>query len=240
VTAALDDRFAASRWFSKAARRSAGLSATDALDAFVNDRIRVGEPARLVRGACAVSHLLADRQSWPDVRESLQAMMYLDFAGYLPDDCLVKVDRASMAASLEVRCPLLDHRVVEFAWSLPLAYRVGDGGAKRVLRSVLEHYVPRALFERPKRGFGAPLGAWLRGPLRDWAETLLDERRTAREGYLQPAAVRAVWQQHLSGRRDCPELLWHLLMFQSWHERWRARPRAEAATALHPAAVAQR
>ena len=114
------------------------------------------------------------------MREPLQAMMYLDFAGYLPDDCLVKVDRASMAASLEVRCPLLDHRVVEFAWSLPLSYRVDDGGAKRVLKSVLERYLPRTLFERPKRGFGVPLGAWLRGPLRGWAETLLDERRWRR------------------------------------------------------------
>jgi Asparagine synthase len=117
-----------------------------------------------------MSNLLADRQSWPELREPLQAMKYLDFAGYLPDDCLVKVDRASMAASLEVRCPLLDHRVVELAWSLPLDYRDN----KRVLKTLLERYLPRSLFERPKRGFGVPIGAWLRGPLRDWAETLLD------------------------------------------------------------------
>ena len=110
-------------------------------------------------GARGVPHLLAERQSWPDVREPLQAMMYLDFAGYLPDDCLVKVDRASMAASLEVRCPLLDHRVVELAWSLP-SYRVDDGGAKRVLKSVLERYLPRTLFERPKR---ASACRWARG-----------------------------------------------------------------------------
>jgi asparagine synthase (glutamine-hydrolysing) len=240
LTGALDQHPDGPKWLGKLARRSAGIGAADALDAFVHDRTRVEEPARLVRGARSLSHLLADRQTWPDVRTPLQAMMYLDFAGYLPDDCLVKVDRASMAVSLEVRCPLLDHRVVEFAWSLPLPYRAGDGGAKRVLKAVLERYLPRSLFERPKRGFGVPIGAWLRGPLRDWAETLLDERRISREGYLQPAAVRAVWQQHMSGRRDRPELLWHLLMFQAWHEHWHARTPAAPEPALHAAGVAQR
>ena len=229
LTGALDDRLDGPKWLRKLARRSAGIGAADALDAFVDERIRIEQPARLVCGARGVPHLLADRQGWPDVREPLQAMMYLDFAGYLPDDCLVKVDRASMAASLEVRCPLLDQRVVELAWSLPLPYRAGDGGAKRVLKAVLERYVPRALFERPKRGFGVPIGAWLRGPLRDWAETLLDERKIAQDGYLQPAAVRALWQQHLSGRRDRPELLWHLLMFQAWHEHWQCPPARRAA-----------
>jgi asparagine synthase (glutamine-hydrolysing) len=237
LTATLADRRAAPRWLSKAARRSAGLGAADALDVFVAERTRTTDPARLVRGARAVPHLLADRQGWPDVREPLQAMMYLDFAGYLPDDCLVKVERASMAASLEVRCPLLDHRAVELAWSLPLAYRMDDRGAKRVLKTVLERYLPRALFERPKRGFGVPIGAWLRGPLHDWAETLLDERRLAREGYLEPAAVRRLWQQHQSGRRDRQELLWHVLMFQAWHEHWLAAAQARPAAALHPASA---
>jgi asparagine synthase (glutamine-hydrolysing) len=139
-----------------------------------------------------------------------------------------------MAASLEVRCPLLDHRVVELAWSLPLPYRVGDGGAKRVLKAVLERYLPRPLFERPKRGFGVPIGAWLRGPLRDWAAALLDPQRLAAEGYLEPAAVRALWQEHQSGRRDRPELLWHVLMFQAWHEHSRAA-RIEPGPALHAA-----
>jgi asparagine synthase (glutamine-hydrolysing) len=235
LTATLHDRFAAPRWLNKLAKHSAGLGAADALDVFVAERTRTPDPARLVSGARAVPHLLANRQGWPQLRDPLQAMMFLDLAGYLPDDCLVKVDRASMAASLEVRCPLLDHRAVELAWSLPLAYRVGDGGAKRVLKSVLERYLPRALFERPKRGFGVPIGAWLRGPLRDWAETLLDERRLAREGYLEPAATRALWQQHQSGRRDRQELLWHVLMFQAWREHWLAAPRAQPAPALHPA-----
>jgi asparagine synthase (glutamine-hydrolysing) len=237
LTSTLADRCAAPRWLSKAARRSAGIGAADALDVFVAERTRTPDPARLVRGARAVPHLLGDRQGWPDVREPLQVMMYLDFAGYLPDDCLVKVDRASMAASLEVRCPLLDHRVVELAWSLPLAYRMDDGGAKRVPKAVLERYVPRALFERPKRGFGVPIGAWLRGPLRDWAETLLDERRLAREGYLEPAAIRGLWRQHQSRRRDRQELLWHVLMFQAWHEHWLAAAQARPAAALHPASA---
>ncbi|HYZ27165.1 MAG TPA: asparagine synthase (glutamine-hydrolyzing) [Geminicoccaceae bacterium] len=224
------------KWLSKVARRSAGIGAADALDVFVGERARVEDPGRLVRGARAVPHLLDDRASWPQLREPLQTMMYLDFAGYLPDDCLLKVDRASMAASLEVRCPLLDHRLVEFAWSLPLAMRADSTGAKRVLRAVLERYVPRPMFARPKRGFGVPIGAWLRGPLRDWAETLLDQRRIAAEGYLEPAAIRSLWQQHLSGQRDRPELLWHLLMFQAWHEHWRA-PAAEPAKALRAAGV---
>jgi asparagine synthase (glutamine-hydrolysing) len=240
LAGALNGRLAGPKWLSKVARRTEGIGAADALDAFVNERTRIEGPARLVRGARAVPHLLADRQSWPDLRAPLQAMMYLDFAGYLPDDCLVKIDRASMAASLEVRCPLLDHRVVELSWSLPLDYRVDDGGAKRVLKAVLERYLPRALFERPKRGFGVPIGAWLRGPLRDWAETLLEAHRIAGEGYLEPAAVRAIWQQHLSGRRDRPELLWHVLMFQAWHERWHASTRAAPAPALQSAGVAQR
>jgi asparagine synthase (glutamine-hydrolysing) len=128
--------------------------------------------------------------------------------------------------------------VVELAWSLPLAYRVGEGGAKRVLKSVLERYVPGTLFERPKRGFGVPVGAWLRGPLREWAETLLDERRLAREGYLAPAAIRDLWREHQSGRRDRQELLWHVLMFQAWHEHWRAAARAEPAPARYPESVA--
>jgi asparagine synthase (glutamine-hydrolysing) len=116
--------------------------------------------------------------------------------------------------------------------------RADDAGAKRVLRAVLERYLPRSLFERPKRGFGVPIGAWLRGPLRDWAETLLDERKIAAEGHLEPATVRSLWQQHLSGRRDRQELLWHLLMFQAWREHWPAAAPAEPAKALRVAGVA--
>jgi asparagine synthase (glutamine-hydrolysing) len=228
---ALDARFAGPGWLSKAARRADGLGAADALDVFVGERLRIDDPARLVQDARPLPHLLADRADWPELRP-LQAMMYLDFAGYLPDDCLVKVDRASMACSLEVRCPLLDRRVVEFTWSLPLEYR----DSKRALKAVLERHLPRTLFEREKRGFGVPIAAWLRGPLRDWTEALLDARRLATEGWFEPVAVRTLWQHHQSGRRDRPELLWHLLMFQAWYEHWRTRSAPDAP----PLLVAQR
>jgi asparagine synthase (glutamine-hydrolysing) len=147
-------------------------------------------------------------------------MLYLDLAGYLPDNNLVKVDRASMAVGLEIRSPLLDHRVVELALRMPLAHRLGRDRGKLVLAKVLERHVPRELFDRPKRGFGLPIGQWLRGPLRDWAEDLLAASRLRQEGMLDPARVRGVWEAHRDGRRDAPELLWHLLMFQAWQARW--------------------
>lgn len=148
----------------------------------------------------------------------MREMMLWDAAHYLPDDILVKVDRASMGVSLEVRAPLLDYRVVEFAWRVPLSMKLRDGEGKWLLRQLLYRYVPRALAERPKMGFDVPVVAWLRGPLRDWTESLLGEQRLRDEGFFQAAPVRQKWREHLSGARNWQHQLWSVLMFQSWLE----------------------
>ena len=191
-------------------------------------------PTAVVIGGFEPTTILTDLAGAPEGLEFAESMMYLDAVRYLPDDVLVKVDRASMAVSLEVRAPLLDHRVVEFAWRLPTVMKVRGRQGKWVLRQVLNRYVPRELIDRPKQGFDVPLGAWLRGPLRDWGEAMLDGRRLAAEGFFRPEPIRTTWQEHLSGTRDRSWELWSVLMFQAWQERWLRHSGAPARSSLVP------
>jgi asparagine synthase (glutamine-hydrolysing) len=173
-------------------------------------------PESVVLGAAEPPTVLTDRYQWANIPDITQRMMFLDSITYLPDDILTKVDRASMAVSLETRIPMLDHRVAELAWRVPRELKIRGGEAKWILRKVLYRYVPEALVDRPKMGFGVPVDRWLRGPLREWAEELLNETRIRREQYFNPALVGEKWREHLSGKRNWAYHLWDVLMFEAW------------------------
>jgi asparagine synthase (glutamine-hydrolysing) len=174
------------------------------------------DPAALTRVA---EHPLFGQDQEFAPASFLERMQFIDTATYLPDDILQKVDRASMAVALEARPPFLDHRVVALAWRLPRRFRIRNGVTKWLLRRILDRYVPRRLVDRPKMGFGVPLADWLRGPLRDWSEDLLDPARLG-GGVLDASAARKLWDEHLEGRRNWAYALWTLLMFEAWRRRW--------------------
>jgi len=173
-------------------------------------------PATVVLGFNEPAALLDALSTWADVPEFEHRMMCLDTMSYLPDDILVKLDRAAMGVSLETRVPFLDHRVVEFAWQLPLSMKIRQSQGKWILRQVLFKYVPEQLLDRPKMGFGVPIDAWLRGPLRDWAEELLSGPRLRQEGFFNVGLVRQRWAEHLTGARNWQQQIWCVLMFQAW------------------------
>jgi len=174
------------------------------------------DPAAVVRDGVEPLTLLDTPERLPELPGLREYMMYLDSLTYLPDDILTKVDRASMAVSLEARVPLLDHRVVEFSWKVPTSLKIRNGKSKWLLRELLYRYVPRKLMERPKMGFGVPIDVWLRGPLREWAEELLDEKRLREEGFFDQTLIRRLWREHLNEQRGWHSCLWGVLMFQAW------------------------
>lgn len=175
-------------------------------------------PEQVVLGASEPDTLLNRREEWPNSPGLRDLMLFWDTKTYLADEILTKLDRASMAVGLEARVPLLDHRLVEFSWQVPMAYKVHKGQGKWLLRQLTHRYVPQELMERPKQGFGIPIEHWLRGPLREWAESLLDEQKLRDQGFFDPKPIRQAWNDHINGRGKRQYELWAVLMFQAWLE----------------------
>jgi asparagine synthase (glutamine-hydrolysing) len=211
------------------AHKIASLFALDGPDRIYRQLVSTWEqPSELVREGIEPETQLDEGQDRFMPSDPVARMMITDAITYLPDDILAKVDRASMGVALEARVPLLDHRVFEYAWRLPSAYKFDrKKGGKLILRHLLERYVPVALTDRPKMGFGVPVGDWIRGPLSDWAEALLDPNRLQQQGFLQPGLVGSTWREHLAGRGQWANHLWAVLMFESWLE-WQRSARFES------------
>tara|TARA_B110000240_G_C13378130_1_gene401263 strand:- start:184 stop:951 length:768 start_codon:yes stop_codon:yes gene_type:complete len=202
----------------KLEKRARRIGAQSSLELFVRMMTRYKDIGELVKMSEGSQTILTNKTMWPHHNDPVLNMMLIDTLCYLPDDILVKVDRASMAASLEARSPLLDKEIAEFSWSLPYAMKVNNVGGKRILKDVLGKYVPSELTDRKKMGFGVPIGKWIRGPLRDWAEDLLDADKIRQQGYLNEKKVQTLWLQHQSGWRNHNDILWSILMFQAWLE----------------------
>lgn len=198
----------------------ASVLALDDLGALYRRLVTHWDPATVMLGVEEPKGLLWDETIKKDFGNPFARMQFLDLTTYLPDDILTKVDRASMAVALEARVPLLDHRVVEFAWRIPRNKLISNGISKWPLRQVLYRHVPRELIDRPKMGFGIPLGEWLRGPLRDWAESLLAEKRLREGGLFDPKPIRRAWTEHRGGQRNWQYPLWDVLIFEAWRELW--------------------
>jgi len=205
---------------SKTAKLAKVLSASGPEDAYLALVSYWSDAESMVIGAGPSRSVASRPEEWPDLAGITEQMLWLDLVGYLPDDILTKLDRAAMSASLETRVPFLDRAVFDFAWRLPLSMKLHEGSTKWLVRQVLYRHVPQALVDRPKMGFGFPVGAMLSGSLRPWAEELLGERRLRAQGLLDPAPVRRAWRQHLDGRRDLAHELWAVLALQAWVDRW--------------------
>ena len=218
VASLLPPRYRLARAGDRAHKFAGVLAIQDTDDVYRHLMSHWKDPGQVVLSGGNADGRLGDAFRWPTVGDGTDRAMYLDAVTYLPDDILVKVDRATMAMGLEARVPLLDHRLVEFAWRLPRPMKIRNGKGKWLLRHVLARHVPVELTDRPKMGFGVPVGDWLRGPLRGWAEGLLAVERVSSEGFLEADPIRAAWADHVSGRSDRAYQLWNVLMFQVWLE----------------------
>jgi asparagine synthase (glutamine-hydrolysing) len=218
----LSNRFIPPRWrvseSGEKMRKLSKILSAGSPEAFYLDLIsHWKDPSAVVCGAAEPPTQVTRREAWVQLRETTSWMKHMDLVSYLPDDILAKLDRASMGVSLESRVPYLDdHRLVEFAWRLPLHMKIRAGRGKWLLRQVLYRYVPVWMVERPKKGFGLPIDAWLKGSLRDWAEALLDRQRLKDEGFLNPSPIHQKWGEHLAGKYNWQYNLLDVLMFQKW------------------------